>query len=241
MGSDGVVHHAPNTEPDPELADAVHAVERLGRTVCVEHVPVGPTTAGPTSRPPWADSGSGTGPTPATAPTMPAATDGMTTARTERRPGDAVDLIIAGFRPERSGDHAADLAALYAARVLRVGGILVVLTHCDWTRGELVDPSGAVVTAGQNADLLYLQHIVAVHTPLRDGRFHLADTPPGEHCDGSGTGDAQARARHRALVRGLPEPHRRIHSDVLVFAQPHDRQPPSTLSTDPSVDDGGTR
>jgi hypothetical protein len=110
-----------------------------------------------------------------------------------------------------------------------------VLTHCDWTSGELTDPTGAVVAAGQNADLLYLQHIVALHTPVRDGEFHFADGhSDGVHGDRD-TDDGDARARHRASVRGLPAPHRRIHSDVLVFAQPHDhRQPTSASPTAPT-------
>jgi hypothetical protein len=56
---------------------------------------------------------------------------------------------------------------------------------------------------------------------VRDGRFDSEsfaepDNPAAEK---------RARALHRAAVRGLPEPHRRIHSDVLVFAQPHDYEP----------------
>lgn len=97
-----------------------------------------------------------------------------------------------------------------------------------------------MVTAGQNADLLYLQHIVALHTPVRDGRFHLADAHPDVPSGGvrgdRDTDDNDARARHRASVRGLPAPHRRIHSDVLVFAQPHDHQPTPLASSSASTD-----
>ncbi|OJY43422.1 MAG: hypothetical protein BGP03_10505 [Pseudonocardia sp. 73-21] len=92
-----------------------------------------------------------------------------------------------------------DSLARLAARALRLGGVLVVLTRCDRVGGVLVDPTGPMVTAGQNADLLYLQHIVAVHLPPADLRPHPAQ-----------------RADERA-----PAPHRRVHSDVLVFAQPH--------------------
>jgi len=62
----------------------------------------------------------------------------------------------------------------------------------------LIDPTGPMVAAAQNADLLYLQHIVAVHLPPH----HL-------------------RLRH-ATRAGSAGPHQRVHSDVLVFAQPHD-------------------
>lgn len=49
---DAVSGHAPGTEPDPELADAVTAVERLDRAVRVEHLPVVPTVTGPPPDPP---------------------------------------------------------------------------------------------------------------------------------------------------------------------------------------------
>ncbi|OZM76612.1 hypothetical protein CFP66_40425 [Pseudonocardia sp. MH-G8] len=97
-----------------------------------------------------------------------------------------------------------DTVARLAARALRLGGVLAVLTHCDRSDGVLVDPTGPMVTAGQNADLLYLQHVVAVHLPpahLRPRPAHRAD------------GAADGRT---------PAAHRRVHSDVLIFAQPHD-------------------
>jgi hypothetical protein len=172
--------------------------------------------AGPTSRPFWADLVGDPHGTSVTATESslsgldPAVLDGPDSV-----PADA-DLIIASLRPEHSGDHTSDLVALVAARLLRVGGILVVLTHSDWSRGELIDPTGAVVASAQNADLLYLQHVVALHVPVRGGRFATELIPDA---DGSAA-DAQARAAHRAAVRRLPVPHRRIHSDVLVFSQP---------------------
>ena len=90
-------------------------------------------------------------------------------------------------------------------------------------KANLTDPTGSVVAAAQNADLLYLQHIVAVHTPIRDGAFAVELSHP--------TDDEYVLAEHRAAVRGLPAPHLRIHSDVLVFAQPHVPAPaPPTLA-----------
>ncbi|WNV90187.1 hypothetical protein [Umezawaea sp. Da 62-37] len=234
VGADGVIDHAPSTESDPELADTVTVVERLGRSARVERVPVDPTSTGPASRPFWADLVGGVNQAPVTVPSAPENTAEVSVPDAVIDLGAGAALIVASLPPHLSGDHSADLVALYAARRLRVGGILVVLTHCDWTSGELTDPTGAVVTAGQNADLLYLQHIVALHTLVRDGHFDLADTYPDDHVDGvhgnreDNQGDA--RARHRASVRGLPAPHRRIHSDVLVFAQPHDHKPSSAAS-----------
>jgi len=202
VGPDGVIHHA----PDAELADAVHAVERLGRAAQVDRVPRPMDTDERPSAPFWADLVANRNPAPTTVPTTPAA--GTSSDEETARTG-GVDLIISSVHPEQSGGGSADLVALYAARRLRVGGILAVLTHSDWTTGQLSDPTSAVVTAGQNADLLYLQHIVALHAPVRDGRFQLSD----DH-------RADTPARHRAEMRGLPAPHHRIHSDVLVFAQP---------------------
>lgn len=136
--------------------------------------------------------------------------------------GDAEALMVAGR----------DLIAPAAARLLRAGGILVVLTHSDWSRGWLLDPTGPVVAAAQNADLLYLQHVVALHTPIRDGVL-LAPT------EDDTAAEQHARTVHRAQVRGLPAPHRRSASDLLVFAQPADHQrapqPPATAAREHGV------
>ncbi|MGW4115243.1 hypothetical protein ACWEFJ_30585 [Actinosynnema sp. NPDC004786] len=230
---DGVIDHAPRTDPNRELADAVRTIEHLDRAVRVEHAPTDPTVTRSASRPFWADFVNDSGLASAAAPAKPAVAIEATAQHDRSTTAGSADLVITSLPPHHSDVRAADLVAPQAARLLRAGGILVVLTHCDWMTGELTDPTGAVVTAGQNADLLYLQHIVAVHAPVRDGRLDLADTPPDHRCDGtsdhSDSDDAQGRARHRALVRGLPAPHRRIHSDVLVFAQPHDHRPPTDV------------
>ena len=226
VGADGVIDHTPRAEPDGELADALAAVEGLGRTARVVRVPVDPTATGPGSRPFWADLVGDRGGSPATV--SPSSREGVGNGvldGAEVAPADSsnnAELIITSLRPEHGGDHASDLVALVAARLLRVGGILVVLTHCDWPAGELIDPTGAAVASAQNADLLYLQHIIALHAPVRDGRFAAESLT---ELDGPAAED-EARARHRAAVRGLPAPHRRIHSDVLVFAQPHEYEPP---------------
>jgi hypothetical protein len=78
-------------------------------------------------------------------------------------------------------------------------------------RPMLVDPTGTVVASAQNADLLYLQHIIIPTRPLThpaapDQPDVIAtDTqpPPGHH----------SRLARRAL-------HRIGHADLLVFARP---------------------
>ncbi|MEU0514538.1 MULTISPECIES: hypothetical protein [Amycolatopsis] len=119
--------------------------------------------------------------------------------------------------------------ALLAADRLRCGGTLAVYTHSDWTEGRLVDPTGLIVAAAQHADLLYLQHIVTMHTPARDGRLHAAPMPS--------TAAEYARAKHRATARGLPAPHLRANGDVLVFAQPRESAAaPPTAGGEPDED-----
>ncbi|WP_233442558.1 hypothetical protein [Lentzea atacamensis] len=128
----------------------------------------------------------------------------------ELEPTASADLVVTSAPPHQTVAEVADRVALAAARLLRVGGIFVALTHNDAAGGELTDPTGQLVTSAQYADLLYLQHIVAVHVPIHCGRFHVDGT------------QKVSRAQHRASVHRLPAPHLRIHSDVLVFVQPHD-------------------
>jgi hypothetical protein len=219
VGTRGLTDRAPTAKSDDYPATALATIDDLDRTVALIHLQMDPTAAGPVSRPFWADllpTPEGprppqTQPHPGGAPDAAATRPNITTGTT--------DLIITSLRPEHSGDRASDHLALLAARLLRVGGILTVLTHSDWCSGELLDPTGPFVACAQNADLLYLQHIIALHTPIRRGHFHL---PPA--LDG-------APARHHTTGRGRPAPHRRISSDVLVFAQPHDHQPPPLAPT----------
>ncbi|WP_089961950.1 hypothetical protein [Lentzea xinjiangensis] len=143
------------------------------------------------------------------------------------------DLVVTSTPPQQTGAELADQVVLAAARLLRVGGIFVALTHNDSAGGELIDRTGQLVTSAQHADLLYLQHIVAVHAPIHSGRFQV---DLNDH-------DAEElrRARHRAAVRGIPSPHLRIHSDVLVFAQPHDHAARPLAAAQAVIETGVTR
>ena len=98
---------------------------------------------------------------------------------------------------------------MLAAIALRGGGILAVLTRCHHQPapgGALVDPTGAIVAAAQNADLLYLQHIVIPTGPLKPPRPHPTLSPPKP----PDRGDPDAHDRHDIT-----------HIDLLIFAQPH--------------------
>jgi hypothetical protein len=128
-------------------------------------------------------------------------------ARGEHAAPTRADLLVTTMPSSASSAASADAVAEFAALQLRLGGVFTVLTHCHWNSGTLVDPTGPMVAAAQNADLLYLQHIVAVHLP--------PNHPPLRHATRTGWGG----------------PHQRVHSDVLVFAQPHHQTAdPDTLS-----------
>lgn len=217
LDRDPTRHH--RDEPDRELQDALTAARSLDRTAQVIRIKPEPGTHHPAARPYWADL---VGDPQRVGDTEPAPrTGGWSTPAPDRFGGAAAgaDLVITSLRPEHSGDRAGDRVALAAARLLRTGGILVVLTHCDWSQGQLVDPTGPVIAAAQNADLLYLQHIVVVHAPVRDGEFVI-------ELEGA-TPDDNPRPRPHAQRHGKTATHRRIHTDLLVFAQPHDHNPPS--------------
>ncbi|MEU4524720.1 hypothetical protein AB0F52_39125 [Amycolatopsis sp. NPDC024027] len=122
---------------------------------------------------------------------------------------ERVDLVITSLPPEHGADGSVDTLAIAAAQVLAFGGILAVYTHSDWSSGRLTDPSGPMIAAAQNADMLYLQHIVTLHTPIRNGRLQLPTAT-----------DRTDLAPGGRELGGLMT-HSRAHGDVLVFAQAH--------------------
>jgi hypothetical protein len=74
----------------------------------------------------------------------------------------------------------------------------------------LVDPTGTVVASAQNADLLYLQHIVIPTRPL-------AHPAAPDQPDATIATDTQPPPGHHSSHRAL---HRIGHADLLVFARP---------------------
>jgi hypothetical protein len=176
--ADRLIDHTTTVEPDDELATALATITDLARRARVVRLEPDPTASGRASRPFWADLVGTPDNTPAPEPAaLPSGAPDAAPNRFDVASADA-DLIITSMRPERSTDRASDHVALLAARLLRVGGILAVLTYSDWSRGELVDPTGPVVASAQNADLLYLQHIIALHTPSTAGSSSGTSTAP---------------------------------------------------------------
>ncbi|WP_433754715.1 hypothetical protein [Nocardia sp. CA-135398] len=117
---------------------------------------------------------------------------------------EAVDLVLVSLL----ADHldpvaAAEQVATLAVQRLAMGGLLVVLGRCRHSRsGVLIDPAGAVVAAAQAADLLYLQHIIAV--PVTGTT--ITAPPP-------------ATAPDSGADRGLVA-HTVAHTDVFAFLLP---------------------
>ncbi|OXM60931.1 hypothetical protein CF165_40320 [Amycolatopsis vastitatis] len=210
-------------------AAAREAVRALGRTVTTTVMDPRADFVAEPSRPFWADLVHDAT-TPAAAPVEPAASPAHDAAlrdgaATDSRPAERADLALVSLPAYVAERVSLDRLALLAAGLLRRGGIFAVYTHSDGNGRQLVDPTGAIVAAAQHADLLYLQHIVVLHTPVRAGSLHAAPS--------AAVVAEYERTAHRARMRGLPAPHLRAHGDLLVFAQPAD--PGSPLPDTPAA------
>jgi hypothetical protein len=236
--SDGTI--ATSTAAVTAALDAVRALKRTGETLDLDgHSDT--STVDP--QPFWADLITGASPLSAGSTTMapsPVAENLDTRCDTAGSgASERVDLVLIALPAHVAEAVSLDRLALLAADRLRCGGILTVYTHSDWNGGRLLDPTGPIVAAAQNADLVYLQHIVTLHTPIRGGRLHPGPTPAAA--------EEYGRARHHATVGGLPAPHLRAHGDVLVFAQPSDlgaplpqpEAPPTVRGGEPGRTEGG--
>ena len=173
------------------------------------------------------------------------------------------ELIVTSVAPGDVDEASAARVALAAAHALRSGGLLLVLTHSDHDdEGRLVDPGGLLVTAAQNADLLYFQHVIAITAPVRDGHVHLppATDVPATDLSAADSSAADPPTRAPAAVQaasvatfpavpstlastgpeGLGRRHRRVHRDLYVFGRQHDERIPTgpdlDLPTDPMLD-----
>jgi modification methylase len=106
----------------------------------------------------------------------------------------------------RGQRYLAAMAEVYAAcaKVLRPGGLLVTVTRNPRPQGRLFDLTAAIVQLAQQAGLVYLQHVIALHAAVRDGRLVA---PPSLR---------QRINTRNARARGVPV-HLPVHEDVLVF------------------------
>ncbi|OLZ48883.1 hypothetical protein BS329_23765 [Amycolatopsis coloradensis] len=221
---------------EASVAAAREAVRALGRTADTVTFHSGEGSSAASSRPFWADLVTDASDPAAAAlagtPSGPARTGTPDSAEgPESERGARADLVIVSLPDHAAESVPLDRLAFLAANRLRQGGILAVYTHSDWTRGRLADPTGAIVAAAQHADLLYLQHIVTLHTPVEKGRLRAAPSVA--------VAAEYDRVRHHAAVRGLPAPHLRAHGDVLAFAQPADPGAPPS-GTGPATAAPGT-
>jgi hypothetical protein len=107
-----------------------------------------------------------------------------------------------------------DRSAAAVAGDVAPGGTLAVLTHSHRDSGRLIDTSGAVIAALQDADLLYLQHIVIVEHPLSPR------PEPAKQAVPYGTADDTTDDPTRGPGRGLV--------DLTLFVRPGS-PPPSGL------------
>jgi DNA modification methylase len=93
------------------------------------------------------------------------------------------------------------------AHLLRPGGLLVTVTKNTRRAGRLNDLATATVQLADQTGFGYLQHIIALHAAVRDGR--LVARPSFW----------QLTQTRKARARGEPA-HLVVHEDVLVFTTP---------------------
>lgn len=127
---------------------------------------------------------------------------------TGHHPGPQADLAITAICPHPRLAPVITAAAGQWARLLAPGGILAVhIRTATDSNGQLLDPTGEVVTAAQHAGLHYLQHIIALRVPITDGQLQVEPTPA-----------QQASLRHAAVL-GWPARHLPVHEDLVLFTR----------------------
>ncbi|WP_218004681.1 hypothetical protein [Microtetraspora niveoalba] len=109
------------------------------------------------------------------------------------------------------------------AALLTCGGHLVVVTGLHLMEGRPYDPVPGLIREARRAGLVYLQHIVAIHGPVRRKRIVLSLLPA-----------TVAATRAKAGPPHVPTV-LRAHADVLIFTKP--ARPP--VSAEPYPNEGG--
>jgi len=102
--------------------------------------------------------------------------------------------------------YTAAMTEIYAAchQVLRPGGLLVTVTENTRRAGRCLDLAGLTVTLARSVGFTYLQHVIALLGPIRDGQ--LAARPSFWQLTGT----------RKARERGEPA-HLGVHEDIGVF------------------------
>lgn len=109
----------------------------------------------------------------------------------------------------RSDDYRDAMTAIYQAcfAALRPGGLLVTVTKNTRRGGRLVDLAAATRRLATSVGFAYLQHVVALHVGIRDGRL----VPRPSFWQLHHLRRARAAGQRLHLVG---------HEDVLVFSKP---------------------
>jgi hypothetical protein len=89
--------------------------------------------------------------------------------------------------------------------LLHPGGLLVAVTRTQQHTGRLVDHTAATIRTAEEAGFAYLQHVIAMLAPVREGRLQPRVSA------------WQRRSLRARLGRG-ERVQLGVHADVLVFA-----------------------
>ncbi|PZG27301.1 hypothetical protein C1I98_33430 [Spongiactinospora gelatinilytica] len=114
------------------------------------------------------------------------------------------DLVIA----KRHCRQSEQVELSHLAALVKPGGHLAVITGLHRAGGHVHDPAPDIIHNARHAELTYLQHIIALHVPVRGGRL---EPPP--------TWRVPAPDPATAGCAGLPIS-TRLHTDVLIFTKP---------------------
>jgi hypothetical protein len=118
-----------------------------------------------------------------------------------------VDLIIAAPRSDLPSAPTVDAFYRACFVVLRPAGRFVTVTTNTRYGDRCIDAAGTSVRLAQQAGFTYLQHVIALHTPVRGGALQ----PPSPF----GAGSTLERTR-----RDSEPAHVLVHQDVCVFTKP---------------------
>lgn len=116
---------------------------------------------------------------------------------------------LANLGHARGERYAAEMLDVYGAcfASLRPGGLLVTVTKNTRRAGRCFDLAGRTVELARAAGFRYLQHVVALLGPIRDGRVCARPS------------FWQLSQTRRTRASGAPA-HLVVHEDVCVFAKP---------------------